>query len=169
MVGWHASLCAAHFQPNLRPPLPTCMLLMRALLPPRVPCSVTVQCLRLCLSSSGNSHLPFVYQANPYPSLSLSSNALPSGSSSRIPQADQGLLLDYTHRHTQTHTHTQTPLCTQIHYSHYIFSHRICLYPNSTLHWTTSLKDRNDVLLLHFQQLAYGTITNCYLMNTSHE
>lgn len=71
---------------------------------PRVPCSVTVQCLRLCLSSSGNSYLPFVYQANPYPPLSLSSNALPSGSSSRIPQADQGLLLDYTHRHTQTHT-----------------------------------------------------------------
>ena len=75
---------------------------------PRCPAGSEFTASASVLSSAGNSRLPLVYQTDPAHPLSLSSDTLSSGSSSRIAQADLGTSSPGPRTQRRRHTHKST-------------------------------------------------------------
>ena len=111
---WRLSLSCTlpHKQPrchqNPQPPLTVCSPFIRNSPSPRCPAGPQLTAFASSLSSAGNSHLPLVYQTDPAHPLSLSSDTLSSGSSSRIAQADLRTSSPGPLTQRRRHTHKST-------------------------------------------------------------
>jgi hypothetical protein len=142
----HLTLPVAGFNQDCTASLtpPPCIPSMWLELPsPRATYSVTAQYLCVFPSFYSNSLPPLVYQENPIHPLCLSSNVLPAGSSLGIPQADQeaspeSLSLSLSNTHDAY---------LWIHICYRQMCHCTCLYSGSSIHYTKTLKGRNDSLL----------------------